>query len=110
MRLPGDWKMDPSRPKPLLLDTLSELIPDDVWRRPKMGFTLPFRKWMGSVLQPEIDAVLGRSGGIGGAGIRRDAAGAVWQRFQKTPERERWSRPWSLYVLHKWCEANGVMA
>jgi len=110
MRLPGAWKMDKHRPKPLLLDALGELIPDSIWRRPKMGFTLPFRKWMTSALKGNIDAVLHTAGSIGSIGIQTAAANKIWSKFQSAPDRERWSRPWSLYVLQKWCEANEVVA
>jgi asparagine synthase (glutamine-hydrolysing) len=110
MQLPGQWKMDRNRPKPLLLDALGELIPTEIWRRPKMGFTLPFRKWMASTLKPEIDRVLNATGKIGDVGIRADAADSIWRRFQAAPATERWSRPWSLYVLQRWCEANEVTA
>lgn len=108
MRLPGAWKMDKGRPKPLLLDALGELIPDSIWRRPKMGFTLPFRKWMASALKTDIDRVLGS--GIKAAGIHTSPAARIWSRFQTAPDTERWSRPWSLYVLQKWCDANEVAA
>jgi asparagine synthase (glutamine-hydrolysing) len=107
MRLPGAWKMDKNRPKPLLLDALGDLIPDSIWRRPKMGFTLPFRKWMGSALKDSIDAALQSTGT---SGIHAAAANKIWNRFQSAPERERWARSWSLYVLQKWCEANEVVA
>jgi asparagine synthase (glutamine-hydrolysing) len=110
MRLPGAWKMDKNRPKPLLLDALGEMIPDSIWRRPKMGFTLPFRKWMASALKENIDAVLDGAGAIAGTGIHVGAANKIWSKFQTAPESERWSRPWSLYVLQKWCEANEVAA
>jgi asparagine synthase (glutamine-hydrolysing) len=110
LRLPGAWKMDKGRPKPLLLDALGDLIPDSVWRRPKMGFTLPFRRWMASTWKDNIDSVLHAGGKIGAIGIKTPAANKIWNRFQVAPERERWSRPWSLYVLQRWCELNEVAA
>jgi asparagine synthase (glutamine-hydrolysing) len=110
MRLPGAWKMDKNRPKPLLLDALGELIPDSIWRRPKMGFTLPFRKWMTSAMKGRIDGVLNGKGSIAGIGVQAGAANKIWNKFQTAPDSERWSRPWSLYVLHAWCEANEVAA
>jgi asparagine synthase (glutamine-hydrolysing) len=110
MRLPGAWKMDKNRPKPLLLDALGDLIPESIWRRPKMGFTLPFRKWMESALKSDIDGVLNGGGGIRSVGIQAAPASKIWSKFQAAPDRERWSRSWSLYVLQRWCEANEVAA
>lgn len=105
--LPGSWKVDPRRPKPLLLDALGDLLPEQIWRRRKMGFTLPFERWMRSELSRELDEALNsRVGFLTSEG--RSAARRVWDGFKRTPRRERWSRPWTLYVLSKWCELNGV--
>lgn len=33
--------------KPLLVESFRHLLPEAIWNRPKMGFTLPFTEWMG---------------------------------------------------------------
>src|SRR5205085_7361100 len=109
LSLPGAWKIDPQRPKPLLLDALGDLLPEQIRRRSKMGFTLPFERWMRSELAPEIDATL-NSGLIFGGTDGHKVACRVWADLKQTPRRERWSRSWALYVLSKWCELNGVHA
>ena len=105
--LPGKWKMDGARPKPLLLDALGDLLPEAIWRRPKMGFTLPFARWMRSTLEPQLNAALAPENGLAQVGISK-VASEIWQTFKRNPQRERWSRSWALYVLHKWCELNRV--
>src|SRR5215217_2855978 len=45
LSLPGEWKIG-NGPKPLLADAMSDLLPREFMARPKMGFTLPFEKWM----------------------------------------------------------------
>jgi asparagine synthase (glutamine-hydrolysing) len=109
LSLPGSWKIAPQRPKPLLLDALGDLLPEQIWRRRKMGFTLPFERWMLSNLSQEIDETLG-SGSVTGEYISQNFGECIWANFKKAPRRERWSRPWALYVLNKWCELNGVSA
>lgn len=103
--LPGEWKM-PSRvgPKPLLAAAMADLLPREFLNRPKMGFTLPFEKWLQGKLQGEVGAVLGRTA----PGMNADAVQDVWRRFLEKPHAVGWSRPWSLYVLSRWCEINGV--
>jgi asparagine synthase (glutamine-hydrolysing) len=108
MSLRGDWKLDGGRPKPLLLDALAGLLPSEIWRRPKMGFALPFKNWMLSALQTDIERALSDAGGLDNVGLRADAARSIWRAFQHDPSRERWSHPWSLYVLTRWCEWNAV--
>ena len=108
LRLPGDWKLNGSRPKPLLLDALGDLLSEEVWRRPKMGFTLPFQRWMQSALEHEMSRILNDVRSFNHLGFSSDSAGAVWNAFRTNPQREPWSRSWALYVLKKWCEINQV--
>ena len=108
--LPGEWKTDGSRPKPLLLDAIGELLPEEIWRRPKMGFTLPFERWLQSGLRSEVAAALSSSRDLMRLGLSTDTVRARWDAFAKNPSQEPWSRPWALYVLTKWCEQNGVTA
>jgi asparagine synthase (glutamine-hydrolysing) len=106
--LPGRWKMDRHRPKPLLLEALGELLPEEVWRRPKMGFTLPFQRWLRSALEPEVDEAFMRGDGLTHLGLHTDAVRKVWREFKNNPQEEPWSRPWALYVLKKWCDHNNI--
>lgn len=111
--IPGPWKLNGNPqhlPKPLLADALSDLLPKDFLSRKKMGFTLPFEQWMQSRLQDEISSVLTDSHRLSTAGLNAAVAQDVWGRFLKSPSDVGWSRPWSLYVLAKWCETNRVMA
>jgi asparagine synthase (glutamine-hydrolysing) len=103
--LPGEWKA-PSRvvQKPLLVDAMADLLPREFLNRPKMGFTLPFEKWLQGKLRHEVGPVLENPGcGLNAQGVRE-----VWRRFLEKPRAVGWSRPWALYVLAKWCEVNGV--
>ncbi|HKG80317.1 MAG TPA: asparagine synthase C-terminal domain-containing protein, partial [Pyrinomonadaceae bacterium] len=108
LSLPGEWKLDEKNktPKPLLADALSDLLPRDFLARPKMGFTLPFEKWLQQNLRTEVASMLTDSSCF--AGLNSKAVEKVWDNFLQKPRAVGWSRPWSLYVLAKWCEINGV--
>jgi asparagine synthase (glutamine-hydrolysing) len=108
LSLPGNWKLNGGRTKPLLADALADLLPAEVIQRSKMGFTLPFEKWMQSRLRPEISSVLGNREHSRKAALDGDAVAGVWQDFLRSPRGVGWSRPWALYVLNKWCEINAV--
>jgi asparagine synthase (glutamine-hydrolysing) len=107
--LKGEWKFDGARPKPLLVDALGDLLPEEIWRRPKMGFTLPFERWMRSALRSDIEQTLTGDEGCKNLGISAVGSG-IWQKFVASPQHERWSRSWSLYVLKRWCDLHGVTA
>jgi asparagine synthase (glutamine-hydrolysing) len=106
LSLPGDWKLRNGSAKPLLADALADLLPRDFLARPKMGFTLPFEKWIQQNLRHEISSVLEDAGPI----LNPKAVKKIWRDFLEKPRAVGWSRPWSLYILAKWCEINGVNA
>jgi asparagine synthase (glutamine-hydrolysing) len=106
--LPGKWKVN-GTPKKLLVGLLDGSLPDEIVHRRKRGFTLPFEHWMRQDLRSEIERVLtakridqGPLGGLlSGTEVER-----VWRGFLGGSI--SWSRPWSLYVLQRWCESHSV--
>src|SRR5580658_4276374 len=102
--LPGKWKLN-GTPKKLLVGALAGSLPDEIVHRPKRGFTLPFEHWMRQELRSEIEPVLGKKrigdGPLGGL-LDANQVEQVWKKFLEGET--SWSRPWSLYVLQRWCE------
>ena len=108
LSLPGRWKLDHGRPKPLLADALADLLPHDFLARPKMGFTLPFEKWLQQNLRSEVSCVFEDDAMLSAPALNSGAVQKLWRNFLQKPRAVGWSRPWSLYVLAKWCELNRV--
>jgi len=108
--LPGEWKMNGGGSKPLLRDAIKDLLPAGFLERPKMGFTLPFERWMRSRLREDLATVLEDEKLLARAGLHAEAVSKIWRRFLRSPRAVGWSRPWSLYVLAKWCGLNDVTA
>jgi asparagine synthase (glutamine-hydrolysing) len=108
LSLPGRWKFDTGRPKPLLADALADLFPRDFMARRKMGFTLPFEKWLQKNLRTEVSSVLEDASMLSAPALNARAVQGLWRKFLQKPRAVGWSRPWSLYVLAKWCELNRV--
>ena len=103
LALPGSWKLDGRTPKPLLVHALRGQLPDEIIHRPKRGFTMPFEHWLRAALRPVMEGSLREIGdGALGTLINEPAACRVWQDF--LAGRTSWSRPWSLYVLQRWCQ------
>jgi asparagine synthase (glutamine-hydrolysing) len=46
-RIAPEIRFDSKQPKKILIDTFTDILPESVWNRPKMGFTFPFQQWMG---------------------------------------------------------------
>lgn len=110
LALPGRWKLNHT-PKKLLVEALAGSLPDEIVHRPKRGFTLPFDHWMREELHAEIEPVLNakriEDGPLGGL-LKGSETARAWGDFLR--RRISWSRPWSLYVLQRWCELNSVSA
>jgi asparagine synthase (glutamine-hydrolysing) len=102
-RIPGDKKLQGDLPKSLLLANLGVELPRDIVNRPKRGFTLPFERWLRGEMRPVVEDALLKSDwdqtSIGASAVRE-----VWNRFLNGET--SWSRPWSLFVLKRWCEQN----
>jgi len=104
LALPGRWKLN-GTPKKLLVGALAGSLPEEIIDRPKRGFTLPFERWMRQELRSEIEPVLAANRVAGGplAGLLDGThVQQIWNDFLRG--RVSWSRPWSLYVLQRWCE------
>ena len=110
LSLPGKWKLGQgnSGPKPLLADALADLLPRDFLARPKMGFTLPFERWLQNDLRREVASVCEDPAALAPAALHAEAVRSVWRNFLQKPRAVGWTRPWSIYVLAKWCEINRV--
>lgn len=111
LSLPGEWKLDQRQngvPKPLLADALSNLLPRDFLARKKMGFTLPFEKWMQGRMRAEISSVFANDRQLSEAGLVANDVRDLWARFLCAPRGVGWTRPWSLFVLAQWSRINRV--
>lgn len=98
-RQPAAFKWDRRHPKSALVDALADILPPDVARRPKWGFTLPFSLWMKRELRPFLDetfsdASVERSGLFAVPGVQQ-----TWRGFLEGNDSREWSRVWSLAVL-----------
>jgi asparagine synthase (glutamine-hydrolysing) len=103
LALLGPWKLDKRTPKPLLVHALRGKLPDEIIHRPKRGFTMPFEHWLRDAMRPVMEESLHKIGDCAlGTLINERAACGVWEDF--LAGRTSWSRPWSLYVLQRWCQ------
>ena len=102
-RIPGERKLQGDSPKGLLLASLGVELPRDVVNRPKRGFTLPFERWLRGEMRPVVEDALLKSD-WDQTSISASAVREVWNRF--LAGETSWSRPWSLFVLERWCEQN----
>jgi len=105
LSVPDKYKY-PHRPKKLLIDSLGDLLPDEIVNRPKMGFTFPWKHWMKNELkqfcEQRIESLSQRK--------EFDKAGVnhLWQSFLKEDKNITWARVWYLIVLENWLTENQI--
>ncbi len=86
-------------PKLLLRQAFERHLPREVFHRKKMGFTLPFERWLKTSLRAEVCGTLGS-----GEFWPPAQASQIWEEFDR--DELDWSRPWALYVLSRWVSRN----
>ncbi|HUQ46769.1 MAG TPA: asparagine synthase (glutamine-hydrolyzing), partial [Gemmatimonadaceae bacterium] len=99
-------KLDRGQVKPLLVEAMSDLLDGEQQSSKKMGFTLPFDRWMRKEMHSEVDSVL--RGKDNPVSLNISEVGSVWQAFEGRKSGVNWSRPWALYTLMRWAKLNGV--
>jgi asparagine synthase (glutamine-hydrolysing) len=102
--LAGSLKLDSKLPKPLLLRAVGEQLPSEIYMRRKMGFTLPFQRWLADGLRPTLERELLKDPLGEDVPLEPRAMADVWKAF--LAGRTNWSRPWALFALKQWIRRN----
>jgi asparagine synthase (glutamine-hydrolysing) len=95
----GRYKMIHKRRKPLLVNSLGAILPQELIRAQKSTFSFPFDVWLRRGLSFRVKESL--FNGLGMPEIFNTLkVRDVWRNFEQG--RTSWSRPWSLFVLGDW--------
>jgi asparagine synthase (glutamine-hydrolysing) len=101
-RLPSHFKMRGSDGKYLLKQLAGKgFLPPEIISRPKRGFVVPLREWMGKELRPMLDETLSPAGLLG-RNIFRPGVVERLRREEKSQRRLHATRIWSLLALELW--------
>lgn len=92
-RVPAKYKYKKSPNKHFLIKAIGNL-PQDVYERPKRGFTLPLDVWMRGELKDSIEKELRNSSIFDGVFVQKLLKDFYDHKVQ-------WSRIWALYILEK---------
>lgn len=93
-------------PKRLLVESLKGLLPEEIVNRPKMGFTLPYDRWMRRELRAFCETRILR---LDERGLfRPQILRGYWGDFLAGRNGISWSRLWSLVALDHWLDRNGI--
>jgi asparagine synthase (glutamine-hydrolysing) len=97
-------KLNGHRPKPLLADTLGNMLLPEVTGGAKRTFTFPFETWLRREMSLEVSRRLQNlPDGLRGW-VESETVDRIWSDFKRG--RTNWARPWALYVLDEWTRKN----
>ena len=97
-------KVGNGTPKALLVAALGDLLPAEVVRQPKRGFTFPWREWLRGPLRDSVETGLSELSPVLAEALYQENVYSIWQSYLNG--KTSWSRPWSLYVLNEWVKQN----
>ncbi len=110
-RLPGAMKLAPGKHggiKGLLVDALPAELPRSTLRRPKMGFVLPWERWLRQELRTRVAHTLTNPSALASAGLDSEGVKTIWQGFLARQPGIRYSDILGLLHLSTWVERHGL--
>ena len=105
--LPGSMKTG-RQPKQLLVDALGDDLPTEITNRKKMGFALPFERWVHTSLRPFVSDALCDTRAVVRAGLNPRAVIDTVECFDSGSRSTSWSRIWGLAILVDWCRRHDL--
>lgn len=102
----SEIKQQRNLPKPLLLKAMGNLLPEQIYHRPKMGFVFPWEIWLKNNLRPQVEGLLNDFPKNNQLGLNMDSCKSLWQMFISNTPGVTWSRVWGIYVLLRWYKEN----
>jgi len=107
-RMPGPCKLPPGGPpnKWLLVKLAGALLPPEVAARPKMGFVLPWDRWLRGPLEHRMQEILLDGGAAERAGLDPKVVASLWCRYLQGQHGVRSSDVLGLAHLIHWVGAH----
>jgi asparagine synthase (glutamine-hydrolysing) len=106
LSLPDKFKLSRHANKQLLVDSMGDLLPKEIYSRKKMGFVLPWELWMKNDLNDLCVENLNYLKSI--SYINANQIDFLWKQFISGNKSVNWSRIWGLVSLAHWLKLNKI--
>ena len=105
LSIPDKYKQN-NEIKKLLIDSLGDMLPPEIYNRPKMGFVLPWKNWLKNELKDfcieKLNSLSNRKS------FNKITIDKLWNDFLLNEPTVSWSRIWLLVVLECWLIINEI--
>ncbi|MCK9480691.1 MAG: asparagine synthase (glutamine-hydrolyzing) [Bacteroidia bacterium] len=106
LNTPDAYKTKSKAQKSLLVESLSDLLPLEIIQRKKMGFVLPWDKWLRNELSEYVQNAIHK------LAYRELLHAQSWQSafndFKIGKQNHHWNIFWGLIVLTNWLDRNNI--
>ena len=99
-------KLQKGYPKALLVKSLGELIPREIYMRPKMGFVFPWEIWLKNQLRAQIEELIFGFPEDSRLRLNLKNCQLLWHKFLQNESGVTWARVWAIYILLSWIRIN----
>lgn len=106
LSLPDEMKKG-RYPKNLLIDSMKDLLPSEVYTRKKMGFVFPWELWMRNELKTFCSERM--SSFAARPFANEKSITMLWKQFNNGNPGVNWSRIWQIVVLEEWLSKNNII-
>ncbi|MBT4695071.1 MAG: asparagine synthase (glutamine-hydrolyzing) [Planctomycetaceae bacterium] len=100
-RIPTSMKVRRGKGKQILQDTFADLLPENIWQRPKMGFGVPLDHWFRNELRDQTNDTLLASNAQCHNWVQRKKIETMLSDHQ-SGKTDHSQRLWSLLMLENW--------
>ncbi len=102
--VPGSLKVGSDYPKRLLIKAFRDLVPEEIYKRPKKGFVLPFDKWLKKELKDYCNNKLSKKNTKNIPFIKSDEVFRIWEEFLSGSKKYNYSSVLALLSFINWHE------
>ena len=101
--LPASFKVDDMMKKKLLQDSYRDILPEELYNRPKKGFEVPLLKWLRGDMKPMIQEYLLNESFIKEQRIfRPEELKSIYNTLMSNNPGESHARVWGILVFQHW--------
>jgi asparagine synthase (glutamine-hydrolysing) len=101
--MPGAWKLKAGRGKAILRDAFADMLPAEVFERPKRGFEIPIAQWLTGPLRDMTEAAIDPRR-LEAVGLAATHLPATWLADLETRRRDTSEKLWTLIAFQAWAE------
>lgn len=105
LTLPDDWLSDRLGGKRILKDVLYRYLPEELFRRPKQGFSVPLEHWFTRALRSRVERLHESESLLSTGWLQPDALRAMVDEHARG-HRDNSQRIFNLLVLEQWLRQN----